>query len=190
MKLLFQIFEAMEKIWISCVDKTLLSDEKKMLFKQSNGLISVIRTLRRLKQWLEGGMLTLNAVEQTQMMLNAQVSRILQLSRKTPQTPQTRSANRKFKSRKIAGSWRYHNAVYSPFCMNICEWESCVGSRCRVCSQSIKNNNASKIQSVVCYCFNATKNKFLRKCVTIDETLIYHLTPKFKSAVSCVDNSR
>ena len=32
----------------------------KILFKQSNGLISVIWTLLRWKQWLKGGMLTLN----------------------------------------------------------------------------------------------------------------------------------
>ena len=44
----------------------------KILFKQINGLISVIRTLLRRKQRLRGGMLTLNAVVQTQMMLNAQ----------------------------------------------------------------------------------------------------------------------
>ena len=40
------------------------------MFEQSNGFISVIRTL--------------NAVARTQMMLNAQVAQILQLSRKTP----------------------------------------------------------------------------------------------------------
>ena len=57
-------------------------------------------------------------------------------------------------------SWRYQKAVYSPFCMNICQWESCVQSECCVCSQSIKNNNSSTIQSVVCNCFNTTKRSF------------------------------
>ena len=46
----------------------------KILFKQSNGLISVIWTLLHRKQWLRGGMLTLNAVVQTRVMLNAQVA--------------------------------------------------------------------------------------------------------------------
>ena len=57
-----------------------------LLFKQSNGLIIVIRTLLHQKQWLRGGMLNLNAVVQTQMMLNAQAVQIRQLSRKTPVT--------------------------------------------------------------------------------------------------------
>ena len=55
-----------------------------ILFKQSNGLISVIWTLFHRKQWLRGGMLTLNAVIQTQMLLNAQATQIWQLSQKTP----------------------------------------------------------------------------------------------------------
>ena len=50
-----------------------------MLFKQSNGWISVIWTVYQ-KQWLRGGVLTLNVVIQTQMMLNAQVTQIQQLS--------------------------------------------------------------------------------------------------------------
>ena len=51
---------------------------------QSNGLISVIWTLLCWKQRLRGGMLTLNMVVHTQMMLNSQVTQILQLSQKTP----------------------------------------------------------------------------------------------------------
>ena len=57
---------------------------RKILFEQSNGLLSIIQTLLCWKQWLRGGMLTLNVVVQTQMMLNAQVTQIWQLSRKTP----------------------------------------------------------------------------------------------------------
>ena len=44
--------------------------------------------------------------------------------------------------------------------MNICQWESCVQSGCCVCSQLIKNNNTSTIQSVVYNCFNTTKRSF------------------------------
>ena len=54
--------------------------------------------------------------------------------------------------------------MYPPFCMNICHWESCVQSGYRVCSQSIKNDNASTIQGVVCNCFNVRKRSF---CVNI-----------------------
>ena len=53
-------FQNNGKIWISCVDKALLSDGEKILFKQSNDLIRVIRTLLCQKQQLRGGMLTLN----------------------------------------------------------------------------------------------------------------------------------
>ena len=55
----------------------------KILFKQSNGLISAIWTLLCWKLWLRGGMPTLNMVVQTQLMLNAHVTRIQQLSQKT-----------------------------------------------------------------------------------------------------------
>ena len=51
-----------------------------ILFKQSDGLISIYRTLLRRKQRLRGGMLTLNAVVQAQKVLNAQVPQIRQLS--------------------------------------------------------------------------------------------------------------
>ena len=55
----------------------------KIQFKQNNSSISIIQILLRRKQWLKGAMLTLNAVIQTQMILNAQVAQIRQLSRKT-----------------------------------------------------------------------------------------------------------
>ena len=35
-------------------------------------------------------------------------------------------------------SWRYQKAVYSPFSMNICQWESYVQSGCCVCSVNQK----------------------------------------------------
>ena len=69
---------------------------------------------------------------------------------------------------------RYQKVVYSPFCMNICQWESCVRSGCRIYSQLIKNN-VSMIQSIVCNCFNSTERSFCIN-VTMDETLIHHFT--------------
>ena len=54
------------------------------MFKQSNGFISVIQTLLRWKQRLRGAIQILNVVVQTRMMLNAQVPKIRQLSRKRP----------------------------------------------------------------------------------------------------------
>ena len=54
-------FQNNGKNWISCVDKALLSDGKKILFEQSNSLISVFGLLSQ-KQWLRGGMLSLFSV--------------------------------------------------------------------------------------------------------------------------------
>ena len=73
-----------------CVEKSIQFVKLWISWKQGNGLISVIRTLLRRKQLLKGGMLTLNAVVRIQIMLNAQLVKIRQLSRKTPKTPQTR----------------------------------------------------------------------------------------------------
>ena len=88
-----QIFKTMEKSEF-CV---LIFWWEKMQFKQSNGLISVIWTLLRRKQWLRGGMLTLNAVVQAQMMLNAQVTQIQQLSWKTTKNSKLILADHKLK---------------------------------------------------------------------------------------------
>ena len=109
-------------------------------------------------------MLTLNVIVQTQMMLNVQVTQIRQLPWKTPKDPTNLFwPIINWSCVKLQRSWRYQKAVYSPFCINICQWESCVQSVHRVCSQSIKNNNVSTIQSVVCNCFNTTKRKKLQK---------------------------
>ena len=78
-----KIFKTMEKSEFCALIKHYFLIEK-IQFTQSNGLISVMRILLRQKQRLRGGMLTLNAVVRTQMMLNAQVTQIQQLSRKTP----------------------------------------------------------------------------------------------------------
>ena len=118
---------------------------KKILFKQSNGLISVIQTLFHWKQWLRGFMLTLNTVIQTQMMLNDQVTQIRQLSQKTRKTPQTYFADHKLKLCEVA------EELLLSFCLNIYQWESCVQSGWRVCSQLIKNNMLT-IQSIVRNC--------------------------------------
>ena len=75
---------------------------RKILFKQSNDLISVIQTLVHQKQWLRGSMLTLNAVVQTQMMLNTQVAQIRHLSRKTPKNSKLILAYHKLKLHEIA----------------------------------------------------------------------------------------
>ena len=74
-----------------------------ILFKQSNGLINVIRTLLHWKQWLRGSMLTLNMVIQTQMMLNIQASQIRQLFQKLHKLI---LADRKLKLHEIAEEFK------------------------------------------------------------------------------------
>ena len=133
----------------------------KILFKQINGLLSVIRILLLRKQRLRVDMLTLNAVVRIQIMVNGQVNEIQQLPRKTPKN----SANSfwpivNWSCVRYQRSWRYQKTVYLPFFMNICQWESCVQSGCYAYSESIKNNNRYMIQSVVYNCFNAIKTVF------------------------------
>ena len=84
-KLLLQIFKTVKKSEFCMLIKHCFLIGKK--YCSSNGLISVIWTLLRWNQWLRGGKLTLNMVIWTQMLLNAQVTQIQQLSRKTPKTP-------------------------------------------------------------------------------------------------------
>ena len=83
-KLLLQIFKTIEKSEFRVLIKHCFLMGK-ILIKQSKRLISVIRTLLRQKRLLRGGMLTLNAFLQTQVILNAQLTQIRQLSRETPQ---------------------------------------------------------------------------------------------------------
>ena len=105
MKLLLQIFQAIEKFEFH-------ASMRKILFKQSNSLISVIRTLLRRKQRLRGDMLTLYGFVQTQMMLNVQVTQIQQLYLKTPKTPQGRTINSKYHS--VIGAFEGRNHQKRP----------------------------------------------------------------------------
>ena len=123
-------------------------------------LIKHCRALVRREQRLRDGMLTLNVVVKTQMMLNTQVVQIRQLSRKTPKNS-TNSFRPivNWSCVRLQRSWRYRKAVYPSFCMNIYLWERYIQSGCCVCSQSIKNK-VSMIQSVVCNCFHEGKRSF------------------------------
>ena len=81
--LLLQIFKTIKKSEFRVLIKHCFLIGK-IIFKQSNGLISVIWTLLRRKQRLRSDMQTLNEVVQTQMIQNAHVTKIRKLSRKTP----------------------------------------------------------------------------------------------------------
>ena len=95
--LLLQIFKTMEKSEFRVLIKHCFLIGK-IMSKQRNGLISVIQTQR-----LRGGMLTLNAVVQTQMILNDHVTQILQLYQKTlKKLHKLVLANRKLKLGEIA----------------------------------------------------------------------------------------
>ena len=133
MKQLLHIFKTVEKSEFR-VDKALLSDREKIMFKQSNGLISVIWTLLSRKQGLRGGMLTLNTVIQTQMMLNTQLAQIRHLSPKTPKSPTNSfwpivnwSCSRSIKNNNNASTIQSvvcncFNATKRSFCINMWQW--------------------------------------------------------------------
>ena len=150
---------------------------KKILFKQSNGLISVIQTLLYRTKWLRGCMLTLNTVIQTQMVLNTQVTQIGQFSWKRPKSS---TNDHKLKFNKIAEGLKISEGSVLTFGMKICQWESCVQSGCCVCSQSIKNNNVSTIPSIFCNCFNGTKRTL---CVNMKQWMKHRSTTSLWSQI-------
>ena len=86
--LMLKIFKTMEKSEFRVLIKHCFLMGK-IVFKQSNGLISVIRSLFCRKQQLSSGTSTLNAAVQTQMILNAQVAQIRHLPRKTQKKTST-----------------------------------------------------------------------------------------------------
>ena len=102
----------------------------------------------------------LNAIILTQMILNSQVTQIRQLFRKTPNNKQKKTkqnkfhklilADRKLRLHEIAEGLKISEGSVFSILHKHFQWESCVQSGSRFCLQSIKNNNASTIQSVVC----------------------------------------
>ena len=123
------------------------------------------------------------------MMLNAQVTQIWQLSQKTPKN----STNAfwpiiNWSCMRWQRSWRYQKAMYSSFCMNICQWESCVQRVCCVCSQSIKKHVDDWE-----YClplFQCNKKELLCKYVTMCETWIHHFTLEWQQQVKAVQSDQ
>ena len=116
-------------------------------------------------------MLTLNVVIQTQMMLNAQVAQIWQLSwKKTKKLHKLILVNCKLKLREIAEDLKISEG--SVFTI--------LQSGCCVCSQLIKNNNVSTIQSVVCNCFNTTKRSF---CINMWKWMKHGSTTSLQSQI-------
>ena len=117
---------------------------KNILFKQSNGLISVIRTLLCQKQQLRGGMLTINAVVQIQIMLNAQVAQIQQLSQKTQKKlHKLVLADYKLKLHKIAkGLQIWEGSVFTILYEHLSMRK--LWSKWVPCLLTIKNSNFSR----------------------------------------------
>ena len=115
----------------------------KLLFKLSNSLISVIQTLLRWKQRLRGGMLTLNDAERSYRINSAVVPE---------------NTNKHHKLLLTILKLKVHEIVED---LKISE-----GSLFTILHEHLfahrrfKKNNTSKIQSVVCYSFNATKRIF------------------------------
>ena len=126
----------------------------KILFKQSNGLISVIWALLYQKQLLRGGMLNFKPSHTDTN--DAECSgrpKSTVVAENTKSLHQLVLANPKLKLYEITEELKIsEGSVFTILHEHL--------SMRKLCSQSIKNNT-STIQSIVCNCFNATKNKFL-----------------------------
>lgn len=57
----------------------------------------------------------------------------------------------------------------------MCPWENCIQNGCEACYQWTKTKNVLMIQSAVWSC---SKQDFICRCVTMDETWIHHYTPE------------
>ena len=126
------------------------------------------------------GMMTLNAVVKTQMMLNAQVDK---LSRKTHKKKFHKLvvADCKLQLSEITEKLKISEGCVFTIFINLCQWESCIQNGCRIFSQSIKNNNSSTIQSIVRNCFNATKRSF---CINMSQGRKHGSTASLGSQIS------
>ena len=125
------------------------------MFKQNNGLIRVFRTLLHSKQSSDG-MLTLNTAVHTQMMQNAQVTQIHQLSWKTPKNSKFVWANHKLKLCEIAEKLKISaGSVFTILHERLSMRKLC--SKWLLCLLTV-DKNMSTIQSIVCNCFNTTKS--------------------------------
>ena len=84
-------------------------------------------------------------------------------------------ADPKLKLHDIAEELKISKAVYSPICMKICQWESCVRVGVAFAHSRSKTNNDSERCLQL---FHRNQKRFLRKYVTMDVTWIHHFTPE------------
>ena len=160
-----QIFKTMEKSEFYVLIKHCFL-MRKILFKQSNSLISVIWTLLHQKQQLKGGMLTLNVVIQTQMMLNTQklykiilTDHKLKLCEITEELKISESneftiLHEHLSMRKLCSKW------VLPL-LTVDQKQQCIDDS-EHCLQL----------------FQCNKKEFLHRYVIMDETWIHHFTPE------------
>ena len=151
----------------------------KILFKQNNGLISVIRTRLCRKKRLRGGTLTLNAVVQTQMMLNAQVTQIRQLFQKTrKKLHKIVLGDRKLKLCEIAEKLKIsEGSGFTIFHEYLSMRKLCSKWVLRLLGVDQKQQRVDDSERCS-QLLQRNKKEFLRKPVTMDETWIHHFTPE------------
>ena len=179
MKLLLQIFKTMEKSEIHVLIKHCFLMGKNTV-QAKHGFISVIWTLLHWKQWFRVGRLTLNAVVQTQMMLNTQITQIWQLSWKTPKNTKKLHklvlANGKLKLCEIVEELKilegsvltilHEHLSMRKLCL---KWVLCLLTVDQ--KHQCINNSESCLQL-----FQHKKKELLHKYVTMDETWIHNFT--------------
>ena len=170
MKLLLKIFKTIEKSEFRVLIKHCLIMGK-ILFTQNNGLKSVIQTLLHWKQWLRGGMLTLNAVVQIQMMLNTQVAQIQQLSWKIPKnSADSFLDDHRLKLHEIAEELKIsEGSVFTILHEHLSMRKLCSNWVQYLLTVDQKQQHVDDSEHCL-QLFRRNKNKFLHKYMTMDET--------------------
>ena len=120
-------------------------------------------------------MLTLNTVVQTQMMLNAQVTQIQQLSWKTQRLHKLVLANHKLKLYEIAEELKIsEDSVFTIWHEDLSMRKLC--SKWVPCLLIVDQKQQHIDNSECCLQLFQCNKKFLCKYVTMDQTWIHHFT--------------
>ena len=174
MRLLLQIFKTMEKSEFRVLIKHCFLMGK-IQFKQSNGLVSFIRTLLRWKQQLRGGTDTNNA--ECSDRPNSAV--VLENTKKLHQRILD---DCKLKLREIAKELKISEGnVFTILHEHLSMRKLCSKWVQHLLTVDQKQQQVDNSE----YClqlFQCNKKEFFLKCVTIDETWIHHFTLEWTAA--------
>ena len=159
MKLLLQIFKTMEKSEFRVLIKHCFLIGK-ILFKQSNDLISVIWTLlhqKQVKRWYADFKCSRTDTNDAERSGHPNLAVVPVNTNKLHKLV---LADCKLKLCEIAKNLKIAGGSIFTILHEHLSMRNSIQSGCHTCSQLIKNNNTMTIQSIVCNCFNTTKRSF------------------------------